>query len=89
MSTFAGLPAHPLFVHAAVVLVPSAALVLLAYAFWPPARERLGAASPVLALVALVSAKIAEGAGEALERTARLEPGADLAALVWGDVAGG
>ena len=37
-----GLPAHPLLVHGAVVLVPLAALGTIVIAFWPAARERIG-----------------------------------------------
>jgi len=37
-----GLPAHPLLVHGAVVLVPLAALGTIVIAFWPAARELIG-----------------------------------------------
>jgi hypothetical protein len=40
--TIGGLPAHPLIVHATVVLVPLAAAAVALHAFWPAARARLG-----------------------------------------------
>lgn len=59
-----GLPAHVLLVHAVVVLVPLAALLLVLSAIWPAARRRLGWFSPLVALVALVSVPITTHAGE-------------------------
>lgn len=41
MSTFAGLPAHPLFVHFTVVLALLTAVLATLCAVWPAARERL------------------------------------------------
>ncbi|WP_265445232.1 DUF2231 domain-containing protein [Flexivirga meconopsidis] len=64
--TINGLPAHPLIVHATVVLVPLAALAVILHALWPAARRRLGAATPVLAVVGLVLTWLTIGAGEAL-----------------------
>ena len=62
-----GLPVHPLAVHATVVLVPLAALALLAHALVPAARRRLGVVTPVLAVVALVLVPISTQSGENLE----------------------
>jgi hypothetical protein len=62
-----GLPVHPLAVHATVVLVPLAALALLAHVLVPAARRRLGVVTPVLALVALVLVPISTASGEDLE----------------------
>ncbi|WP_299023332.1 DUF2231 domain-containing protein [uncultured Dietzia sp.] len=81
MNTIAGLPAHPLLVHAAVVLLPLAALVVVAYAVWPAARARIGIVSPVLALIAAGAAKLAEGAGESLERVVETLPDTNRAAV--------
>ncbi len=50
MDEILGLPAHPLLVHGAVVLVPLAAAGVVLIAFWPTARFRLGYA--VLAIAA-------------------------------------
>ncbi|MGB4137757.1 MAG: hypothetical protein WA971_14405 [Microbacterium sp.] len=51
----AGLPLHPLLVHATVVLTPLTALAVALTALWPAARRRLGPAPPIAAfLVALL-----------------------------------
>ncbi|SEO28936.1 DUF2231 domain-containing protein [Actinacidiphila rubida] len=62
-----GIPAHPLWVHAVVVLVPLSALVLLLCAAWPAVMRRAGVALPLLALAALVSVPLATQAGEWLQ----------------------
>lgn len=67
--TFDGLPAHPLLVHAMVVLLPLAALALVLHAVWPTARQRLGIVTPLLAVVALVLVPITTHAGEVLAET--------------------
>lgn len=58
-----GLPTHVLLVHAVVVLVPLAALLLVLSAVWPAFQRRAGIAVPVLALVALVCVPITTNAG--------------------------
>lgn len=68
MWQIAGLPAHPLLVHAVVVLIPLAALMVVVGSVWPAARRRLGILTPIVALVALVFVPLAKEAGEALER---------------------
>lgn len=66
----AGLPLHPLAVHAAVVFVPLLALVALAYALVPKVRPKVGWAAVVLAVVAPVTAVVSRLSGEAfVERT--------------------
>jgi hypothetical protein len=62
-----GLPAHPLVVHAAVVLVPLAAIGVLLIAFWPAARARLGVAVVVIAALGTLFAYLAVGSGGYLE----------------------
>lgn len=59
----AGLPLHPLLVHAVVVLTPLTALAVALAAVWPAARRRLGSAPPVAALVmaALVPVTVLAG----------------------------
>ncbi|MDR2997694.1 MAG: hypothetical protein LBU78_06205 [Microbacterium sp.] len=47
----AGLPLHPLLVHATVVLTPLTALAVALAAVWSAARRRLGWAPPVAAAV--------------------------------------
>lgn len=74
--TIAGLPVHPLVVHAVVVLAPLAAVLLLAYAFVP--RWRTGLRWPTL-LLAAVSAGAAFVATQSGEQFAQRvgEPGFD------------
>lgn len=67
MKTFLGLPAHPLFVHAPLVLVPLVALAALALAVRPPWRRRYSTALAVAALVAMVATFLAMQSGEAFE----------------------
>ncbi|MGW1809752.1 DUF2231 domain-containing protein [Streptomyces sp. NPDC002078] len=68
MTLINGLPAHVLFVHVVVVLIPLTALALVTAALWPRAARRLGVLLPVLAFVALVSVPLTTQAGEWLER---------------------
>ncbi|MFJ1602095.1 DUF2231 domain-containing protein [Streptomyces sp. NPDC088253] len=63
-----GLPAHVLFVHFVVVLVPLSALALVVCAIWPHLARRLGVLPPALALVTLVSVPLTTQAGEWLEK---------------------
>lgn len=80
--TIQGLPLHPLVVHATVVLVPLAALLLIAAAVSPAVRRRAGWLTPALAVVAFILVPITEQAGESLEhrvpRTALVEEHAEL-----------
>lgn len=62
----AGLPLHPLIVHAVVVLTPLTVLALLVGTFWPAARRRLGIVTPLGALVVLVLVPITVTAGQTL-----------------------
>lgn len=62
-----GLPAHPLVVHAAVVLLPLAALTTLVSAAVPRARRHYASVALGLALVATLAVGLAQGSGEALE----------------------
>jgi hypothetical protein len=73
-STIFGLPAHPLFVHAVVVLVPLAALSALVVAVWPAARARYAPLALGVATLALISVPLATQTGESLER--RVQPSA-------------
>lgn len=61
----AGLPMHPLSVHAAAVFVPLLALVAGAYVLVPKLRPRVGWVAAVLAVVAPVAAVVARFSGEA------------------------
>ena len=68
LNTINGLPAHVLFVHFVIVLVPLTALALVVSTVWPSVAKRLGLLLPVLALVTLASVPVATQAGEWLER---------------------
>lgn len=82
MSQINGLPAHVLFVHAIVVLVPLVAVAVILSVFWPAARVRLVWPTLVLAAALLVLAPLTTEAGESLERsvdrTALVRTHADL-----------
>ncbi len=82
LSRLFGLPAHPLVVHAVVVLVPLAALGLILVAVWPASRPHLLWATVAVAAAALVFTPLATSSGEALEEqvheTAAVEHHAEL-----------
>ena len=63
-----GLPAHPLVVHAAVVLLPLAAVVTLVCAAVPRARRSYALVALGLALVAVVAVGLAQGSGNLMLR---------------------
>jgi hypothetical protein len=67
-STVFGLPAHPLIVHAVVVLVPLSALSAIVVALWPAVRARYAPLALGIATLALVSVPLATHTGEELER---------------------
>lgn len=66
MERFNGLPAHPLFVHAPVVLVPLAVLATLALVARPGWRQRFGPVLAGLAVVATIATFLAIRSGDAL-----------------------
>ncbi len=66
--TIFGLPAHPLIVHATVVMVPLAAVAVLLHAFWAPARTRLGLVTLLASLLAVVLVPLSTSSGEQLEK---------------------
>ncbi len=61
-----GLPLHPLIVHAAVMLVPLAALGALVVVAWPAARRRYGWLTVGFAVAAAASAFVARASGDQL-----------------------
>jgi hypothetical protein len=65
--TIAGLPLHPLFVHATEVIVPTAAVVVALAALWPQFRRWARFLPLGLSLVALVLVPISTQSGEALQ----------------------
>ena len=66
LTTIAGLPAHPLLVHLAVVAAPLGAVLLMLWALVPRWRHRLGATTAVVNIVAFVASLVAKSTGEAL-----------------------
>ncbi|SDT53726.1 DUF2231 domain-containing protein [Actinoplanes derwentensis] len=67
MGTVNGLPAHILLVHAIVVLLPLAALLLVLTAVWPALRHRLAGPNAVLSVVVVALVPVTTSAGEWLE----------------------
>lgn len=61
-----GLPGHPLVVHAAVVVIPVAAVLLVAAAARPALRGRLRSVLPPLLGVAAVAAVLPKRTGDSL-----------------------
>lgn len=89
LDVVAGLPVHPLIVHATVVLVPAAALAVALAAVWPRFRRWAFALPALLTLAALALTPLSERSGEALEErvgeTPLVETHAELGEglLVW------
>lgn len=67
MLTLNGIPAHPLIVHAAVVLVPLAALLATAYAVWPARRWQTRTPAAVVSLAAAGAVQLAAMTGDQLK----------------------
>lgn len=67
LSSIFGLPAHPLIVHAVVVLVPLAAIGAVVAALSARARSHIGWLVAALAVLDVVLVPLATGSGEALE----------------------
>ncbi|MDR3663327.1 MAG: hypothetical protein P4L86_23570 [Mycobacterium sp.] len=67
MNTIGDIPAHPLFVHAIVVLAPLTAILLILCAVWTAARERLVWLVLALSVVTVVLTPLTTEAGEWLE----------------------
>lgn len=80
--TIAGLPVHPLVVHATVVLLPLAALGTIVLAFSRTLRGRFGWLVVATYAVAAVSAFVAKESGEALGH----HVGEPRTHAFWGDI---
>lgn len=65
--SIAGLPLHPLLVHATVVVVPAAALSVLLAALWPRFRRWAGPLPLGLAVAGLILDPLSTSTGESLE----------------------
>lgn len=62
-----GIPAHPLFVHVPIILIPVVALLTLAYLLVPAWRKGLLYPTGVLAIGMMLFSVLAAGSGEKLE----------------------
>jgi hypothetical protein len=67
-STIFGLPVHPLLVHATVVLVPLAVLLVVLAVLVPRFRAWAGPLPAAVSLVALVLTPLSPSSGETLEQ---------------------
>ncbi|MFI1991036.1 DUF2231 domain-containing protein [Actinoplanes sp. NPDC020271] len=67
MGTINGLPAHILLVHAIVVLLPLAALLLVLTAISPSLRRRLAGPNAILSVLVVALVPVTTSAGEWLE----------------------
>jgi uncharacterized membrane protein len=74
LDTIGGIPLHPLIVHAVVVLVPLAALLLLLAAVSPRIRHWAGILTPITATLALITVPLATQSGESLQRRVAESP---------------
>jgi hypothetical protein len=74
MTTVNGLPAHILLVHAIVVLLPLAALLLVLSALWPAVRRKVAGLNAILSVLVVVLVPITTEAGEWLERRVASTP---------------
>jgi hypothetical protein len=88
LDTIFGLPMHPLIVHATVVIVPTATLLVALAAVYPRFRSWIGPVPALFALVSCVLVPLSTGSGEELEGrvgdTSLVEKHADLAeSLIW------
>ena len=64
---YEGLPAHPLFLHVPVVLIPTVCVAALVFSVKTDWWRRWGVALTTLAVIALAGLGLTEGAGSALE----------------------
>jgi hypothetical protein len=67
ISTAFDLPAHPLFLHAPVILVPEAVLVAIVLAVHRGWRERFGLLAGALVIIAMAATALAVGSGKELK----------------------
>ncbi|SEO76196.1 hypothetical protein [Amycolatopsis saalfeldensis] len=74
MTTLNGLPAHVLLVHAIVVLLPLASLLLVLSALWPAARRKLAGPNALLSLLVVALVPITTDAGDWLEHRVASTP---------------
>ncbi len=70
---YSGLPAHPLFVHVPVVLIPTTVVAAVVFVFKPQWLSRYGIALAVVSIVAMSSTFLTMQAGAALRRALHLQ----------------
>ncbi len=70
LTSIFGLPAHPLFAHIPVVLIPLAAIGAVAM-LWPSVRDRIGWVVVGLVFVAGISTQLAVDSGQGLQEYVR------------------
>jgi hypothetical protein len=70
---YSGLPAHPLFLHVPVILIPVAAIGALVLVAWPRLFVRNGLWIGLVAVVALGATNLTIGAGHALRNDLNLQ----------------
>jgi hypothetical protein len=70
---YSGLPAHPLFLHVPVMLIPVAAIAALVLAAWPRLFARHGIWVGVVTVVALGATNLTIGSGHQLRADLHLE----------------
>jgi uncharacterized membrane protein len=70
---YSGLPAHPLFVHVPVVLIPTTVLAAVVFVFKREWLSRYGIALAVTSIVAMSSIFLTMQAGAALRRALNLQ----------------
>ena len=88
LDTIFGLPMHPLIVHATVVIVPTATLMVALAAVYPRFRTWIGPLPALAALLSCVLVPLSTGSGEELQHrvgeTSLVEKHAELAdTLIW------
>ena len=70
LTSISGLPAHPLFAHIPVVLIPLAAIGAVAM-LWPRVRDRIGWVVVGIVFVAGIITQLAVDSGQGLEEYVR------------------
>jgi uncharacterized membrane protein len=72
-TVYSGLPAHPLFVHVPVILIPATIVVALVFMFKPEWFGRYGIALALVSIAAMSSIFLTMGAGGALRDELHLQ----------------
>jgi hypothetical protein len=70
---YSGLPAHPLFVHVPVILIPTTIVTAIVFVVKPQLLTRYGIALALVSIVAMSSVFLAMQAGAALRRALNLQ----------------